>query len=74
MEDLKLILSLKLKSLRRSRNWSQYDLAKASHVDRSFITDLENCKSSASVDTIAKLAAAFDVPGYELLKINEDEY
>jgi len=37
------------------------------HIDRTYVSDIENCKSAATVDVVEELAAALEVPVTDLL-------
>lgn len=50
-----------LKALRRERGLSQEALAHRAGMDRSFLTEVETCKHSLSVDKVYDLAEALDV-------------
>lgn len=52
--------------LRNDRGWSQGDLARRCGRNRSFIGTIERAKASATLSTIALLAAAFDCMAIEL--------
>jgi len=67
MSRLRTILSRNLRLLRHARELSQEDVAGRAELDRSFVSDLENDKYAASLDTIEALATALGVEGWELL-------
>ncbi|SOE63564.1 Helix-turn-helix [Burkholderia sp. D7] len=60
------LLAENLRRLRAENGWSQYDLAKHSGVDRSFIAHLERQSRNATMDTLERLAAALQVPYADL--------
>lgn len=62
------IVASNLKKLRRLNGLSQEELAYRAEIDRTYVSLLERQKYSASIDVIAKLAAALGVEPYELLK------
>jgi DNA-binding XRE family transcriptional regulator len=57
-----------LRSLRRSRNWNQQQMATAAGVDRTYLSGVENGKQNLSLAALQKLAGALDFPAAELLK------
>lgn len=63
------ILATKLRRLRAERGWSQEDLAAESGLDRSFVAHVEREARNISIDNIEKLAAALNVPIFELLRL-----
>ena len=48
---------------------SQEALAKRAEIDRTYISALERCVYSASLDTIERIASALNVPAAELLRL-----
>lgn len=54
-------LAEKIKGLRKERNWSQEDLEEFSGVSVRQINRIESGKCKASVETLLKLAEAFEV-------------
>lgn len=52
---------------RTSRGWSQDELAHRSGLNRVYMGEVERGEKVVSLDTIAKIAAALDVKGGELL-------
>jgi transcriptional regulator with XRE-family HTH domain len=67
-KDLRKIFSVNIKEYRNNFKWSQVALAKKAGVSINFINDLEAEKKWASPATLVKLAAAFNIEAYELLK------
>lgn len=64
---LRQILGENLKRLRAERAWSQEELAYQAQLHRTFVAHVERCQRNISLDNIAKLAHAFQVPAYQLL-------
>ncbi|MHB1418716.1 MAG: helix-turn-helix domain-containing protein [Bacillota bacterium] len=52
----------KVRKLREIKNWSLVDLAEMTGLSKSFLSDIENNKSSPTLKTIEKLAEAFKLP------------
>lgn len=52
----------KIVELRKRKNWSQSDLAKAIAASRDIIGKYERNENSPSVEMAVKIAQAFDVP------------
>ena len=67
-KELRKIFSANIKKQRSSLNISQTKLAKKTGVSVNFIHDLEAGKKWASPVTMVKLAKAFKIEVYELLK------
>jgi len=57
-----------IKALRSRRNWSQADLAEKSELSIVYLSDIERGNKWPYLDTLVKLATAFNVEVYELLK------
>jgi len=64
-------LADRLKKTRESRRMTAARLAAAAGVSRSFISQLESGRTSASLATLTRLAAALDVPTGVLLLADE---
>jgi transcriptional regulator with XRE-family HTH domain len=55
------MLADRIRSLRRSKEWSQEQLAERAALQRSYLADLERSKRNPSVRTLVKLANATGV-------------
>jgi transcriptional regulator with XRE-family HTH domain len=60
-------LATNMRRLRREQGLSQEELAHRSGIDRTYVSALERCIYSASLDVLDKLAIAFSVDVSELL-------
>ena len=58
----------RIKQLRLVQGLSQEELAFKCGLDRTYIGRLENLKRNPTLPAIAKIAAAFNMEGWELLK------
>ncbi|MDR1998187.1 MAG: helix-turn-helix domain-containing protein [Candidatus Margulisbacteria bacterium] len=67
-EDLQKILSNNIKLYRVRLKWSQEKLAEKADTSVTFISGLETGRKWVSPHTLNKLARAFGIKGYELLK------
>jgi transcriptional regulator with XRE-family HTH domain len=61
-------LARNVRRLRDERGWNQETLAARAHIDRTYVSDIENCKYAASVDVLEELAAAFEVDAGDLIR------
>ena len=68
MKSEQIKLGKNLKRIRKQKNVSQGDIARALKVGRSFITNIENGKTNPTLATIAKIAKAVGVSISELTK------
>ena len=59
-------VGLNIRNLRNSRGLSQEQLALAAEVDRSYISEIELAKNSASIDVLERIAHALEVAPKEL--------
>lgn len=67
-------LGQNLEVLRKKRDWSQVQLAKASGIPRTTITNIESGSANPSLSNLIKLAAALNVGLEELLSRPRAEY
>jgi transcriptional regulator with XRE-family HTH domain len=54
-------LANQIKELRRTKGWSQEELAERASIQRSYLADLERGSRNPSVRTLVKIANAFRV-------------
>lgn len=57
-----------IKAYRRNKRITLKELAEKVGITASFLSDIENSKKQPSVETLGKLAEAFNVPLYMLFK------
>ena len=67
-QALKDTLSSNIKKYRRRRNWSQFALAAKIGISTNFLADIEAGNTWVSAQTLVKLAQAFEIEAFELLK------
>ena len=67
-QALKDNLRSNIKKYRQRRNWSQFTLAAKINISTNFLADIEAGNTWVSAQTLAKLAQAFEIEAYELLK------
>ncbi|WP_439892929.1 helix-turn-helix domain-containing protein (plasmid) [Ralstonia sp. 25C] len=60
--DPRQVLADNMRRLRAERGWSQEELSFRSGLDRSFLAHVERCARNASLDSIERIAAAFELP------------
>jgi transcriptional regulator with XRE-family HTH domain len=61
-------LAQNIKLYRNRRNWSQADLAERTGLSVVYVSDIERGNKWPYLDSMVKLADAFDIEVYELLK------
>jgi transcriptional regulator with XRE-family HTH domain len=62
-----MLIGKRLRKARELLNMSQGDVEKRTGLMRSYISRIENGHSEPALETLEKLARAFDIPLYELL-------
>lgn len=62
------VLAVNMIRLRRDRQWSQELLAAEAGLHRTFIAHLERLVRNPSLDNVEKIAKAFGVSVWEILK------
>ena len=67
-QALKNILKENIKKFRQRRNLSQFALASKIDISTNFLADIEAGNTWVSALTLMKLAKAFEIEAYELLK------
>lgn len=65
--DVRERLGRNLRRLRQERAWSQEDLADASGLHRTYISDLERVARNPTITVVERLAQSFNVPVGRLL-------
>jgi len=69
-KDIKLRLADRIRKLREEKNYTQQELAELANIDYKHIQLLESKKPCAArIDTIEKLANAFNMTCSEFLKL-----
>ena len=66
--ELRMTLAGNIKLCRGRRNWSQADLSEKTGLSIVYLSDIERGNKWPYLDTLVKLAKAFDVEAFELLK------
>jgi transcriptional regulator with XRE-family HTH domain len=67
-----MIIGTRLRSLREERKLSQGDIEKRTGLLRCYISRVENGHTVPSIDTLEKLAAALEIPLYQLFYEGEE--
>jgi transcriptional regulator with XRE-family HTH domain len=65
--DIRDILAINLRKLRRARGLSQEELAHRAEIDRTYISSLERSVYAAGIDVVERLAHALGVEVPDLL-------
>lgn len=61
------LLASRIKALRKEAGLSQEALADLADIDRTYVSQLERCLVNPSLAVLVRVAAAVNVPVYELL-------
>ena len=67
LAEIRLALSVNIKTLRKTRNLAQERLALEAGVDRTVVSKIERQVSNPSLEILVKLALVLDVPVTRLL-------
>ena len=67
-EELCVVLAQNVLRLRNQRGMTQRDLARALGVSQPRIAEIEGARTTARIDTVARLASVFGVEPWTLLK------
>ena len=59
---------MRIKFLRKNKNWSQEDLALESGINKNYVCDLENGRRNPSLKVLEKICVAFNITLEELFK------
>ncbi|MGL5962864.1 MAG: helix-turn-helix domain-containing protein [Fusobacteriaceae bacterium] len=68
--DIKIKFGIRLKKLRKQKNFTQEKLSELADIDRSYISDIERGIKSISIDKLDQLANAFQIELCELLRFD----
>ena len=66
--NIRVQFGMRLKYLRQKKGWSQEDLALESHVNKNYISDLENGRGNPTLEIMERLSIALGITLSELTK------
>jgi len=66
--EIRATLAMNIKEFRSHRNWTQADLAEKAGISIVYLSDIERGNKWPYLDTMIKLAEAFKIEVYELIK------
>jgi transcriptional regulator with XRE-family HTH domain len=72
-KPLRATLAHNLRRLRKRLGWSQDRVAAAAKLNRTYYAEIEGCRRNCGIDTIEKIARAFDVDTIELFLAGRPE-
>ena len=67
--EIREVLALNLRKLRRARGFSQEELAHRAKIDRTYISSLERNLYAAGIDVVDRLGRALGVEAADLLRL-----
>lgn len=70
--NIREIFARNLRKLRHEQGLSQEKLAHMAGIDRTYVSSLERCVYSPTIDMVATLAEILGVPPMDLLKLTQD--
>ena len=68
LENIPVQFGTALRLMRKEAGWSQMTLAEKANLTLSYVGEIERGEKMASLETLAKLAAAFHISGAALLE------
>lgn len=68
MSDLTKLIGERIRNLRKERRWNQEELAHRADISRTYMGSIERGETSITVDSLEKIARAFDMTVEELFK------
>ena len=69
--EMREIIAANVKRLRKAEGITQVALAKLVGITHNYVNDIEHVKKSVSIETMGRLAKAFEVEPYQLLAPKE---
>uniref|UniRef100_A0A6M3K941 Putative DNA binding, helix-turn-helix domain containing protein n=1 Tax=viral metagenome TaxID=1070528 RepID=A0A6M3K941_9ZZZZ len=67
------VFGLNVQRLRKSKGWTQEELARAAQVTRPQLANIESGRSGTTLDGLTRFAEALGVSADQLLKVPDDE-
>lgn len=68
VSNLRKVLGQNIVAFRRERDMTQEELGELADLHPTYVSSVENFKRNISIDAIEKIAKAFRVPAFELLR------
>lgn len=72
IENERLLLGRRIRSLRSIKGWTQEELGRQADLSYKFIGEIERGQQNPSLDTIVKIAAAMKVELLELFRFEQE--
>ena len=69
--DIREIFALNLRKLRQAKGMSQEKLAHLANIDRTYVSSLERCVYSPTIDMVATLARILEVEPRDLITLDQ---
>ncbi len=74
MDSIRKLLGDRIRKLRKSKGWSQEELANRAYINRSFMGEIERGEASATVDSLEKITNALEITLEELFRNLQPEF
>ncbi len=71
--EIREVFARNLRALRQAKGISQEELAHRAGIDRTYVSALERCVYSASIDVVAQIAMALDIEPARLFYVSNDK-
>ncbi|MEL7567920.1 MAG: helix-turn-helix transcriptional regulator [Dehalobacterium sp.] len=74
MNDIIKLVGERIRNLRKERNWTQEELAHRANIHRSHLGEIERGETSVTVESIAKIANAFEITVEDIFRNLQPSY
>ena len=71
IKEIKNKLAIKIKLERTKRGWSQEKLAEIAKLSTTYINSIEHSANSPTIDTLIKIASAFEMGIVDLIDVKK---
>ena len=71
IKEIKNKLAIKIKLERTKRGWSQEKLAEIAKLSTTYINSIEHSANSPTIDTLIKIASAFEMEIVDLIDVKK---
>ena len=72
MDDVKGLIGIRIKELRRAKNLTQEELAEGSSISAKYLSSIERGNENPTLDTFIRLADALKVEMWELFEFSQE--
>ena len=69
MDNVRVLVGERIRSLRKERGWSQEELGEKADLHHTYVGAVERGEKNASIDTLEKIAVAFNIEILDLFAL-----